>query len=158
MTELGYERIGLSCFGGHAELFEHQHESAYAYFQRSNKDMKYIPPFTSSSYQHNDFWKWFRRYKPDAILSTFPGTLDELRKAGYNVPGQIGFALFGVIPESGDIAGIDVQARDIDRTIVDIVVSQIISGERGVPNVPRATYMEGVWRIGSTLRRQEKTK
>ncbi len=153
LLKLGYERIGIATFYGTEKAHGHEIESAYAYYHTRQLMPSFIPPFHSDGLDIGGFWKWFGQQRPDVILSSFPGMLEELRGAGLRVPDDVGFACLGVIPELGDMAGIDINAESTDRALVDVVVAQIVAGERGVPSVPRATLVEGFWKPGGTLRK-----
>ncbi len=153
LLKLGYRRIGIATFYGTEKAHGHEIESAYAYHHTRQLMPAFITPFHSDGVDTDGFWKWYQQSKPDVILSTFPGMLEEVRGGGIRVPEDVGFACFGVIPELGDMAGIDINAESVDRALVDIVVAQILAGERGVPQVPRPTLIEGFWQAGGTLRK-----
>ncbi len=154
MRKLGYRRVGVATFYGVEKLHGHEIESAYGYYYIRNLLGPLIPPFHSETGTGADFWKWFKKYRPEAILNSHPFLVDDFRKRGIRVPEDVGLAILGVIPELGDVAGIDINARAVDRALVDIVVAQILQHERGVPAIPHTTTFEGFWQPGGTLRKQ----
>lgn len=156
ILKLGYSRIGIATFYGTDKAHGHEIESAYAYYHSRQLMPTFIPPFHSDEMDVEGFWKWHEQHRPEVILSSFPGILECLRHQGIRVPEDVGFACLGVIPELGDIAGIDINAESTDRALVDVVVAQIVAGERGIPKVPRATLVEGFWKTGGTLRKQSR--
>ena len=153
ILKLGYERIGIATFYGTDKAHGHEIESAYAYYHTRQLMPSFIPPFHCDGLDMEGFWEWFEQHRPQVILSSFPGILEGLRNHGVRVPEDVGLACLGVIPELGDMSGIDINAASTDRALVDVVVAQIVAGERGVPRVPRATLVEGFWKAGGTLRK-----
>ncbi len=154
LRKLGYQRIGIATFYGEEAIHGHEIGSAYAYYHNRNLLETFIPPFHAENGDTETFWKWFEAFQPDAVLSTDPTIVDQFRARGIRVPEDVGLAGLGVIPELGDIAGIDINATAADRALVDIVVTQIVNHEHGVPKIPHATTFEGFWQAGGTVRKQ----
>ncbi len=156
LRKLGYRRIGIATFHDVEKVHGHEIESAYMYYASRKLLPSTIPPFHADNSPTEDFWEWFGEYQPDAILSSHPGLIENFQTRQIRVPEDVGLAILGVIPELGDVAGIDINARAADRALVDIVVAQINTGERGVPAIPHAITFEGFWQSGATLRAMPK--
>ena len=154
LRKVGYQRIGIASFFGVEKIHGHEIGSAYAYYHDRNLLEVFIPPFHAENGVTETFWKWFEEFQPDAVLSSDPAIVEVFRARGIRVPEEVGFAALGVIPELGDIAGIDINATAVDRALVDIVVTQIVNHEHGVPKTPHATTFEGFWQAGGTVRKQ----
>jgi DNA-binding LacI/PurR family transcriptional regulator len=159
LRKLGYERIGLVCLGGVSWIHGHQIESAYAYYQSRGLIAGGIPPLVQDDYTADQrFFDWLKAHRLECVLSTYPDMVNWLRRQNIAVPKQMGFACLGVIPELGNCAGIDIRSELLDAALVDMVVAQIALGERGAPNAPRATIIEGFWQPGGTVKRQKRNR
>jgi DNA-binding LacI/PurR family transcriptional regulator len=156
MSQLGYRRIGLLCLGNTSVVHDHQIESAYSYYQSQGKIESDMRPFLRNDHSLDGLMDWLHQFRPESLLSTDPGVLPWLKNAKLKVPHEIGFAVMGVIAELGDCAGINVRPELLDAALVEMVVSQITLGERGIPMAPRATIIEGIWQSGGTLQRMDK--
>ncbi len=154
LRKLGYKRIGIATFYGVEKIHGHEIGSAYAYYYCSHLLKTFIPPFHTESGAEESFWRWFEEFQPDVVVSSDPALGVLFKARGIRVPEDIGFASLGEVSEMGDTSGIDINARAADRALVDIVVSQIVNHERGVPKFPHATTFEGLWKAGGTLRKQ----
>jgi len=62
-----------------------------------------------------------------------------------------------LIPECGTMSGINLNAWELDRALVDVVVAQITANEYGVPKHPRTTLIQGFWRNGNSVRKHSKS-
>jgi hypothetical protein len=58
--------------------------------------------------------------------------------------------------EDPEIGGLDQRPEEIGATGVDLVTAQLQRGERGIPAMPLTTTVEGIWRMGPSLRRGTK--
>ena len=93
---------------------------------------------------------WIERAKPDAILSNLSEVPAMVRQAGYDIPGDIGFAALSVHDGNSD-AGIDQKPFEIGKAACELVVSLILYGGWGYPEAPREVLIEGSWVDGSML-------
>lgn len=98
---------------------------------------------------------WFRRYRPDALISHYAELPDLLAENGLRVPQDIALARLSVGSDPSMIynrsAGIDQNEHEIGRTAVDTLASMLYHNERGVPAVPRTILIDGFWREGETV-------
>ncbi len=156
--EYGYERIGFivpkdtdiqlggSFSGGY---FASQHMYGLK--------VKLPPLMTDTVVEEKDpkrtlkeFEVWYKKNKPDAILTTVASTRDHLRALHLSVPGDVALAGTSV----GDLnisAGIDQNSFEIGRTAVETLISLINNNDRGRPAVPRRILIEGFWQDGDSL-------
>jgi LacI family transcriptional regulator len=93
---------------------------------------------------------WIEKEKPDAILSNLSELPAMVRQAGYDIPGDIGFAALSVHDGNAD-AGIDQKPFEIGKAACELVVSLILYGGWGYPEAPREVLIEGAWVDGSML-------
>ncbi len=87
---------------------------------------------------------WLRRVKPDALVLDGGGALERVRAAGWGGGAERTTLLSW---RSGcEAAGLDQRYDLIAGHAVDLVVAQLLRGERGVPVPPRTLLFPGQWR------------
>jgi LacI family transcriptional regulator len=115
------------------------------------------PPLIVPKNKQETFDRWFDRYQPDAIVSVAHIGLDFLQARGIDVPDGVGYASLdvdGTTHVYPDVSGIDQQSDLVAASAVDMVVSAIQRGQRGVPDHPVRTQVEGAWVSGTSAVRQ----
>ena len=156
LAKRGYKRIGLAI----TQWVDDRAESAYSatmlFYQLQIPEEDRIPLFLFPS---NDlasgkfaFLKWFKKHKPDALISFdqwVPGWLEE---AGHKIPGDVGFVVHDWTSKMTGLAGIDHRRNHVAAAAVDLVVTQLMQNEVGLPEAPRQILIPPVWRDGKSVR------
>lgn len=88
--------------------------------------------------------KWLRKEKPDVVivhaLGYFPGIQNLLKSMPFKVDCAV------LDREPGDpCGGIDQQFNLSGRMLVDLLSSQIRHNERGIPDIPILSMVDGAW-------------
>ncbi len=96
------------------------------------------------------FITWVKRAKPDAIVSTERRIPEWLAEAGFAVPTDVAFCSLDLSSDDGSVAGIYQDARGIGAAAVDMVAGQLLRHERGLPDKPRTSIIDGRWIDGAT--------
>jgi len=112
-----------------------------------------VPPLITAAYPdfESEFAPWFRRHRPDVVLSHFPATRDWIRAcAPTSVPP--GFVLLNTLDRTYPCAALDLQPRLIGARAAELVVGQILRGEFGAPEWPSRTTVQARWVEGPTVR------
>ncbi|WP_043587232.1 LacI family DNA-binding transcriptional regulator [Geminisphaera colitermitum] len=92
---------------------------------------------------------WLRKLSPDALILDNGGTLAAARAAGWN--GAADRSVLLSWHPGQDAHGIDQRYDIIAANAVDLVVAQLLRGQRGVPDFPRKLMFPGVWRTGDAV-------
>jgi len=153
LWRLGYRRIGLVLPSQVDTRTHYTFSAAYLRFQHGLKRSHQVIPFIPTRHPINaQCLDWFRKHRPDAVLSVVPEVKGWLEKeAGLKAPHDYGFALLSVSAENkGVYAGIDQRFGKIGATAVELVSKQMFYGERGIPPVAQRVLIEGVWIDGPT--------
>ena len=103
------------------------------------------------------FLSWFRSHQPDVILMVTAVAADWLRAMSPAKRKGCGYALLDVPDDDPTTSGMNQNNLIIGRTAVDILISKIHANERGIPEVPRRTLIEGRWMAGVTAPRVART-
>ncbi len=150
----GYRRIGFVFNLRHDERTNHNYLAGYLTARELHDPHANLPPCIDDS---NDpaqpiFWRWFDRYKPDAIIAGDRHFESILGSRGLRAPDDLGLACPGLADTRGSLAGICEDNEQLGRIAVDFLVSMLHRGERGIPRHPQQVLVEGDWTPGRTLR------
>lgn len=150
LAELGYRRIGLAIppeldrratgmfTGGYWSGLHHLGLPASPPFEDFGKEVSF-----------RRFGDWLKKHRPDAVLG-FPliaPWIEELSET-LRLLEAPAFASLDRHPSHEGHAGVDQQALRIGATAVDLVTAQLFRNERGIPENPKLSLVEGFWRDG----------
>lgn len=149
----GYRRIGFVLHEITAEpltrLFPYGY-LAYEWHTPANLRLEpYEIPDPAGPSDQRKFVHWLKRARPDAILADYP-IAPWIRKAGYQIPADIGLAYTTAIGSKSD-AGIFQNPEEIGRVSVRALASLIRDNERGIPPIFRQILVSGRWQDGDLL-------
>jgi LacI family transcriptional regulator/LacI family repressor for deo operon, udp, cdd, tsx, nupC, and nupG len=145
----GYRRIGLMYSRRNSSRSIHNSLAGYLADEFLHNPLNGIPPIDPSE---DDIKVWFHKYKPDAIVSAHViDGLEVIETNGLRVPEDVALAMPVIPDRSGRIAGIYENSGHMGRMAVDLLVSMIHAGERGIPEVVHVTTVNGEWIPGDSL-------
>lgn len=153
LARRGYRRIGLVVPELHDIRSNHSFTSAFAGMCFSG-GMEVVQPLVHPGSLPSQVKRWYDQQHPDVVVAagevdcrTVASALTGLSSA------KVDFAVLAR-PDSSRYAGIYEQPLEIGKTAIDALHSQIQSGEKGIPLVPRVTMIGGRWIEGPSLRRK----
>lgn len=114
-----------------------------------------VPPLVCSDLgggRLGEFEKWLDKHRPDAVVSNCLNAYYRLRAFGLPVPERLQFALTSKLPGAESWSGLDIRRADIGAAAADLVISQLIRNERGIPACPLKLLVRAVWMPGETTR------
>lgn len=151
LQKLGYRRIGLAITSDHDRGTQHYITSALAWHQLHGGGEK-VRPFIFARDGPDKLRSWYQRARPDVIVTDHDlWTASIAKDLGLEVPGDIGFACLSIEPGSR-LTGVATLPGDIGRKAVDVLADLILRGEKGLPDVPTTTMIEGRWSRGESTR------
>jgi hypothetical protein len=121
--------------------------------ERSPRDR--VEPLLLSRWSEPEFARWYRQWRPDAIIGLRSELVGWLRRLGRRVPEDVGFVHLDRCTESGGHAGLDQRAREIGAAAIDLLSQRLLANEVGLPSLSQQLLIESVWSDGDTLRRAE---
>ena len=150
-----YDRIGFVSTEITDERTDRNFSAGYLAEQRQVKQGDQIPMLIlkdeDASRQEVLFWRWYKKYRPSAILAHYEAIGRFLETAGISYS-ECGLALlFLTSCDQSKYAGIYQNDLIIGSTAVDFVVGMIQRNERGIPGTPLRILVEGKWVEGDTL-------
>lgn len=152
LEERGYRRPGLVLARGRDERIQHRQRAAYCAWQTSEPTREAIPPLITTDDPEftRDFAPWFRRHRPDVVLSHYADTPEWTAACARQK--HVGFVLLNVLDRTRPCAALDLQPRTIGARAVELLVGQIIRGEFGVSEWPSRAGVQAKWVEGPTVR------
>lgn len=96
------------------------------------------------------FYEWFKKWKPDAVLTLVGEEKAWLEAIGLRIPEDVGLACLAQ-PFDLSYAHIDEMGEDVGATALELVAAQIARNEFGMPSHPKTMMIEGRWVDGTTL-------
>jgi LacI family transcriptional regulator len=154
LEALGYKRPGLVLSEDTDHRTLHHYSAAFLWWQQQWPTPRRVPTLTAEPVEAGVFGAWFDRYRPDVVIAQTPGSpvvIEWLRRLGAQVPLQCGFVSLDVdLSLPVKCSGIRQDYESVAGAALDLVAGQLLRGERGLPEVPKITLMEGVWIEGAT--------
>jgi LacI family transcriptional regulator len=152
LTERGYQRIGLSLEARKDERVDHKWSSGFHSFFRLTARKLEVPPLIAPSLDRKTFLAWFRRHKPDLIVSHEQNIVAWLEDLGLSVPEDVGFFRINITERSKPCAGLDLMPEQLGATAVETVVGMLHRREQGPPRFPISISINARFTDGPTLR------
>ena len=150
LARRGYRRIGLVLRATADERVRHAYSAIMLYYQSTLVPANRVPALIGEGLTESHVWRWFKKHRPDVVVGS-PGVMNWLRAWGRKIPRDVGY-VDPAWPVGWPWAGINQQADLIGAAAVDLVVSQLVHNETGVPVHPKIVLIKGAWVDGSTLR------
>lgn len=157
LTARGYRRIGLAVSEWIDARSDHTYTGAILNYQHRTTARDRVPlllfPKNNIAEDRKYFCAWFRRHRPDVIISfdTYvPTWLTE--ELGVRIPDDCGLVVHDWIDRCADYAGIDHRRPQVVAAAVDLLATQLLNNERGVPAVARQVLIEPAWIDGPSVR------
>ncbi|HWA24083.1 MAG TPA: LacI family DNA-binding transcriptional regulator [Lacunisphaera sp.] len=158
LAERGYRRIGLAMESYQNAITNHGWVNGYAALPAENPRLAAIPPFLPEKMTAPAFMEWVQHNQVDCVLtlSTFRNVANPMRtwlaEGGLDCPQDVGLVSLDVTSATATWAGIDQNSDEIGRAAVDLILSKVRAGERGIPKVHRSLLVHCCWRDGDTVR------
>ena len=155
LRDLGYRRPGLFLERGRDERTQRRFSAAFRSFQENDPAIERVPPLINEERRQAEFVTWFRRHKPDVVLSHFTDALEWMEASGARVPATHGFVSLNVVYRTRPCAGLDQQPRELGARAVELLIAQLQRNELGIPEWPTTTTIAARWVDGPTVRKMQ---
>lgn len=151
LASLGYRRIGMCLQDVATGVGPSNFLAGYYINNHFVPQPQKIPlmVWKSGRSPHPYLQRWYKKWKPDAIICEHLYELEFFKELGYSIPEQIGYACLNRPPDS-DYTGVEEKNGVIGQTMVELVVAQTLRNEYGLPHDPKIVLIEGNWVSGNT--------
>jgi DNA-binding LacI/PurR family transcriptional regulator len=160
LSGLNYKTIGLVIEEALDLRVNGKWTAAYLRYRNQWGAKRLPPPLIVPLPRQAVFNRWFDRYRPEAIISVDRLGLHFLIERGLDIPGEVGYASLDVDGDVKDypaVSGIDQNSEIVGAAAVDMLVAAINRGQRGVPDHPLRTEVEGSWKPGKSTVKKRNT-
>lgn len=148
LRKLGYERIALIETKFLDEKVDHAFSAALHWHNARCPASRRVPPLILEKWDAKSVQKFVQKQRPDVIVSMFGES--QLREAGLELPGKIALASLYNTRTDGSLAGINPLPRIQGAAAVDLLVSQLMRNEVGIPKHFKRVLIRGEWVPGAT--------
>lgn len=152
LKKLGYTHPGFVCLTRTHEAIDRTWAAAFLTFQ-PDAARKSVPMFINRTLDFEGFAAWFKKHKPDVVISHLEVVADWLKKLGLKIPRDVGFALAARHNAAPRFSGVDERSESVGEAGVDLLVKMIERGEKGIPAKRSTTLLQGELVEGKTLRK-----
>lgn len=156
LSRRGYRRIGLAITRWIDDRSHNFYSGAMLHFQQSLPLKQRVPillfPDNEISGCSGIFMDWMKKHRPDALISFDTHVPDWLRKLDLRFPDDIGFAAHDWNPRSLGVAGINHNRHLTAASAVDLLATQLLQNESGIPRTPRQIMITPEWVEGASVR------
>ncbi len=148
----GYRHMGFASRRANNERVDRFWTAAYLDEVERLGSPKKIPPHLPSQLERREFLKWFRRWKPDLVLSQDHRLPEWLEGDGVQIPDEVGFINLDRQAAQATHAGVCQEHEAVGGAAVNMLDLLIRHNERGIPAISQLTLLEGRWTEGGTIR------
>ncbi len=153
----GYRRIGVAISEWVDARADHTYSGAVLHYQQGVPARRRVPlllfPHNALERDEAVFCRWMKRWRPDALISfhgAVPAWLAGVLKL--RIPDDVGLVVHDWVAGMEDWAGIDHRRSHVAAAAVDLVATQLVQNERGVPEVPRQILIPPRFVDGPSIR------
>ncbi len=155
LRERGYRRIGLFITPWHKEFNDGLAIAGFLAEQNMWPEAERVRPCIEDSFAErvtDTFRAWFDEHRPDVVITCVRETLGWLQQMKLRIPEDVGLAHATRSADVSDWSGVDARADLVASAAIDLLVSQLQTGERGMSANPRKIFVDGTWCQGWTTR------
>jgi LacI family transcriptional regulator len=167
----GYRRIGVVMHRGWDHSVDHLWSAGYLCEQQNLAPEDHIPMLMFPNAEPASAWinesksevvapretfdRWFKKYRPEIILSKTSFVQPRFEELGLQVPRDVAFADLFLTEGTGVTAGMRQNHATVGEIAVEILAGQLQHNKFGVPEIPTTTFVEGTWFDGASCPRRE---
>lgn len=144
LVKRGYRRIGLAVTQWIDNRSLNGYSGGWYQFQAGLSETERLPvllmPHNDMARNFSVFRDWFKNNRPDAVISFEWNVPDWISELGCAIPDDVDFVFHDWAKRTGEYAGIYHRRDHVAVAAVDLIHSQLLQNERGVPEVPRYVY------------------
>lgn len=148
----GYRHPGLAMTSTMDSRIRHAMSGRFLAWQLSTPTAERVPLIdeTTATASRKAFESWFRKQKPDVILSLSVEHYEWLRAIKLREAQRAGFIHLAK-EESSSLSGVDLQSHEVGRSVIDILTRELYLNRYGAPDVPEIILIKTEWSDGNSL-------
>jgi LacI family transcriptional regulator len=146
----GCRRVGLVLSPEVDAMVERRYSAGFWAAQETIDRCERIPAFPFQQSREAPFRAWCTQHRPDAILTIHDEVKPWIEQMHINVPGDLALAHLDRHQALPAWSGMDQNNPLIGAAAVDMVVGQLHRNETGLPQFPKASFIQSTWVDGPT--------
>ncbi len=146
----GYREIGLAMALSQDARVNFHWRAAFLATQSLQTKGRKIPMLFSDKWSKAQFDAWFKKYRPEVVVTIGPDVHQWANESGIEVPAEVGIANVDLRPEMNEVTGIDQNSDHVGAAAVDLLISLMKYNERGLPEHPKTLMVDGHFVQGKT--------
>ncbi len=147
---LGYKRPGLVLDPAVDNLLERRFTGGYLVGQFALPEAQRLPVCELQERTPRAFLPWFRKHRPDVILTLHEDLMEWVRLEKVRVPEDVAFIHLDRHSTINQWAGMEQNNELVGSAAMDLVIAQLHRNETGVPPFPKCVQIESRWIAGSS--------
>ena len=152
LLDAGFARIGVAMHQRADDHANHLWLAGYQTFQALTAEKNRIPHLITPHWGRDTLLAWYKRWKPEAIITISAEVVAWLRDGGVRVPEDVSCATLYWKADRPFLSGFYQNHELMAAAAVDMVASQLNRNERGIPHSEKTILIQAEWRDGETLR------
>jgi len=153
--ERGYRRIGAA-IRAHEPIIQDDYDRYAAVLIEQSKHLRargeaVIPPLMAEHHDLPAFKAWVRKHRPDCVIGFSVADLYRLRSMGYEIPGDLGFAILHVLHDQERSSGASPHQPEAAGMAVRQLDQLLRAGTFGQLPFPISIKFPADWYEGETL-------
>lgn len=153
----GYRRISIAITPWIDARANHTYSGAMLHWQQQIPPRDRVPPLVfpenNPATGEAAFCAWVKKYRPDGIISFHIYVPDWLTKSlGRHLPDDVGLVAHDWTDQMQGLAGIYHRRPFVAAAGVDLIATQLMQNERGIPEVPHQVLVPPAWIEGPSIR------
>ena len=149
---LGYRQIGLFIERHKDDRLMNKWSAAFRSFQENQSGIGHVPVLKVDKLDRATFMTWCELHSPDLVVGHVDQVLPWLKRAGRDIPEQMGFFNLNWNERTHPCAGLELRPEMHGSVAVETLAAQAQRSERGLPVDPRTVMFNGLWVDGPTVR------
>lgn len=151
---LGYRRPGLVIERKVDENLNGRFSAGFLMGQLQLPVAARIPPCDFNREDPKSFGQWFRKQRPDVIITLHAELKTWLPEMGFEVPGNVGLIHLDRTVDMTDWAGMNQNNDHVGVAALDMLVGALHRAELGIPTFAKSMMIESDWVPGDTVSRK----
>ncbi len=151
----GYRRIGIAITQWIDSRADHTYSGALLHYQQKVPPARRVPLLVipdNVPTGERVFATWVSRHRPDVIISFDTYVPEWLARLGLRIPDDVGLVVHDWTDRMNGLAGIHHRRAHVAAAAVDLVATQLMHNEHGIPEVPRQILIPPAWVDGASIR------
>ena len=155
VLDLGYCRPALVLNPKVDAIVDYRYSAGFRAGLHDFPHNQIIPPFNFSNDASKSFEAWFKKYRPDVMITLHATIREWLLSMNLHVPAEVGLVHLDLTPNLGGWSGMKQNNDLVGAAAVDMLIAQMHRNEFSPPSFTKCVLIESTWVAGATVIQRE---